>query len=205
MDLADVDAAEFEPPFLGFRADLRADGLGHFVAALEHGRELHVAQAADGGIAHVGGERTAGVGIFEQVGDRVADPHFAPDPDAHRRAFLAVHRLAAQVDLVEPAVEDVAFPQPVHDRRGQPELDPKKVKPGLIEHGQHFSEKHIDMAGPFFHDRVEPEQAEDELDRGHEEKHAEKREDGGDEEVHRGSSRITRLAFRKSESLTFRR
>ena len=57
----------------------------------------------------------ARVRVLEEERHRIADVHLVPDADAHRRAFLGVHRLAAQVLLVEAHVEDVALSQPVHE------------------------------------------------------------------------------------------
>ena len=108
MHLADVDGAQLIAPLLRFVGDFGAHGLAHVVARLQHFRELHVAQAAHGGVAHVGAQRAARIGVLEQVGDRIADPHLVPDADAHGRAFLGVHRLAAQILLVEAHVEHVA-------------------------------------------------------------------------------------------------
>ena len=62
-------------------------------------------------------KRAARVGVLEQKRHRIADEHLIPDADAHRRAFLGVHRLAAQVFLVKPHIEHVAAAQPVHDGR----------------------------------------------------------------------------------------
>ena len=97
MDLADVDGAELVAPFLGLRGNLGAHGLAHGVAVFEHLRQLHVAQAADGGVADVGGQGAARVGVLEEIGDGIADVHLVPDADAHRRAFLGVDRLAPKV------------------------------------------------------------------------------------------------------------
>ena len=80
--LADVDAAEGVAPFLGFGADVVADEGAHVVAILEHVGELEVAEIADGGVADIGAERAARIGILEEIGDGIADPHFVPDADA---------------------------------------------------------------------------------------------------------------------------
>ena len=132
-----------------------ADGLRHGVAVLEHRAELHIAQAAHGGVADIGGERAARIGVFEEVGDGIADEHLIPDADAHRRAFLAVHGLAAQVGLVEPQVEDVAFAEPVDDRAGEAEFRPEEVDARLVEHGEHLAKEHVDVRGAFLDDGVD--------------------------------------------------
>ena len=96
--------------------DLLAHRLAHFVASFQHIGERHIAQAAHGGVADVGGQRALRVGVLEEVGNRVADIHFIPDADAHRRAFFGVDGLAAQILLVEAHIEHVAAAQPVDDQ-----------------------------------------------------------------------------------------
>jgi len=175
------------------------------MAVFEHVTKLHVAEAADGRVADVRGQRTAGVGIFEEVSDRVAQAHFVPDSDPHGGAFLAVDRLAAEVGLVEPHVEDVAFAQPVRDGGDWEELEPEEVKSRLIQYGQHLSEEDIDVAGALLDDGVEAQESQDPKEDRDENEHPEKRDDSGDEEVaHCASSRMTWPAFEKSERRTFR-
>ena len=92
-------------------------------------------------------QRAARVGVLEQIRDRVADEHLVPDADAHRRAFLGVHRLAAQVVLVEAQIEDVALAEPVHDAAPSgPSLASRKCKPGSSSIAEHLAEQHVDVA-----------------------------------------------------------
>ena len=115
MDLADVNRAEAVTPFLRLRGDFLAHGLAHGMAVLQHVGKFHVAQAADGGVAHVGGQRAARVSVLEQIGNGVADDHLIPDADAHGRAFLGIDGRAADVFLVQAQVERVAFAEEVHE------------------------------------------------------------------------------------------
>jgi len=54
-------------PGLGLAGNFRTNRLAHGVAGLEHIRQRQVAQAADGGAADVCPQRTARVGILEQI------------------------------------------------------------------------------------------------------------------------------------------
>lgn len=104
VDFTDVNGAEGIAPVGGFGGDFGADGAAHGVAILQHVGEFHVGEAADGGVGDVGAEGAAGVGVFEEVKEWVADEHFIPDADAHGGAFLGVDGLAAEVFLVEAEV-----------------------------------------------------------------------------------------------------
>jgi hypothetical protein len=130
MHLADVDRAQLVAPGLRFAGDLGAHALAHGVARLEHFRQLHIAQAAHRGVAHVGAQRAARIGVLEQVGDRVADPHLVPDADAHGRALFGIDGLAAQVLLIEPQIEHVAVTQKLTTKAAGPSLPGRKYSPG---------------------------------------------------------------------------
>ena len=132
MHLADIDGAEAVTPFLRLRGDFLAHGQAHGMPVLQHVGELHVAQAADGGVAHVGGQRAARVGVLEQVGHGVAHDHLIPDADAHGRAFLGIDGRAADIFLVQPQVERVAFAEEVHERRLDAELEDEHVQARLV-------------------------------------------------------------------------
>jgi len=115
-----------------------------------------------------------GSAFLKKVGDGIADVHLVPDPDAHGRAFLGVHGLAAQVFLVEPEVQHVAAADPV-DQGGLPaEPQPEKVEPGLVQHEHNLAEKHVNLALAFLDNRVDPEHAhegeKDRLDDEHRDK-----------------------------------
>lgn len=183
VDLADVDRAELVAPLVGLRRNLVADVVAHRVAVHHHRGERHVAEAADGGVADVGGKRAARVAVLEEVGNGIADEHFMPEADAHRGAFLGVHRLAAQVFLVEPHVEDVALAEPVHDEGGGAELEGQDVQAGLVDGGEHLSEEDVDVALALMDDRIQAEAAGDAEEDGKGDEAADKRADGGDEEV----------------------
>ena len=78
-----------------------------------------------------------------------------PGPCAkHGSAFLGVHRLAAEIFLVQPHVEDVAFAEPVHDERPPAELRRQDVQAGFVQHGEHLAEQDIDPAASLGNDGV---------------------------------------------------
>src|SRR5262249_49183486 len=87
------------------------------------------------------------------------DEHLVPDPDSHRRAFLGVDRLTAEVLLIQAHIEDVAASDPIYQRRLPAELEPEKVQSGLIEDQGHFPEQHVDLALALLHHRVKAEGA----------------------------------------------
>jgi hypothetical protein len=97
------------------------------VAILEHVAKLHVAQAADRCAADIGTQRPARVGVLEKIRNGIADEHFIPDADAHRRTFLAVHGLAAEVGLIETPIEHIAFANNVDDQPGRDRSDEPKL------------------------------------------------------------------------------
>jgi len=186
MHLADIDGAEAVTPRLRLRGDFGAHGLAHGMPVLEHVGELHVAEAADGGVAHVGGQRAARVGVLEQIGHGIAHDHLIPDADAHGRAFLGIDGGAADVFLVQPQVERVAFAEEVHERRFDAEFEYEQVQPRLVNHGDDFAEEHIDLALLFLDDGVKAEQPHEAEEHRHEDEHADERDDGGDDEMRDG-------------------
>ena len=161
---------------------------------LQHVGQLQVAQAADGGVAHVGGQRAARVGVLEQIGHRVADDHFVPDADAHGRAFLGIDRRAAEVFLVQPQIERVAFAEEVHQRRLEAELEDEQVQAGLVNHRHHLAEQHIDLALPFLDDGVKAEQPHEAEEHRHEDEHADEGDDGREEEMTAAMSGMSFMA-----------
>ena len=157
----------------------------------QHVRELHVAEAADGGIADVGTERAARVSVLEQVGYGVADVHFVPHADAHGRAFLGIHGIAAEIFLVQPEIQHMAFAQEGHERRLDAQLDDEQVQAWLVNHGHDFAEEHIHLALPFLHDGVEAEEPNDGEEQRHEHEHGGKHHHGGNDEMNqRGIGKI---------------
>jgi len=183
VHFADIDGAEAVTPFLRERRDFLAHGQAHGMPVLQHVGELHVAEAADGGVAHVGGQRTARVGVLEQVGHGVAHDHLIPDADAHGRAFLGIDGGAADILLIQPQVEGVAFAEEVHERRLEAELEDEQVQPRLVNDGHDLAEEHIDLARPFLDDGVKAEQPHEAEERRHENEHGDERDDGRDEDV----------------------
>ena len=190
---------------MGLRGHLVADVVAHCVAVDHHGAQRHVAEAAHGGVADVGGERAARVAVLEQIGHRITDEHLMPDANAHRRALLGIHRLAAQVFLVKAHVQHVAFAQPVDDERGGPELERQDMQAGLIDGGQHLAEQDIDVALAFLDDRVKPEHPGDAEENGKHDETPDESAGGGDEEVaHLLDSTNTCWAFSKRARRTLR-
>src|ERR1043166_4221495 len=164
MDFANIDRAEFVTPLMRLRRNFRPHRLAHGVAIGQHAVQRHVAQATHGRIAHVGRERPARIGVFKQIRNRIADEHFVPDSDAHGRALLGIDRLAAEIFLVEPHVNDMTGSKQIYDQRARPELGPQKMQAGFIDGSQHFSEQDINMATALADDDIksnQPQQAEE--------------------------------------------
>jgi len=122
---------------------------------------------ADRGIADVCGQGAAGIGVLEQEGHGIADKHLIPDADAHRSAFFRVNRLAAQILLVGPHVEDVNAAEPANNGRFQSKLEEEYVQPRVVDHRYHFAEQDIYVAGTLLHNGVEPEETQQPESRGH--------------------------------------
>jgi hypothetical protein len=151
------------------------------MAGFEHLGEGHVAEATDGGAGDVGLERASGVGVFEEEGDGVADPHFVPDADAHGCAFFGIYGLGAEVLLVETEVEGVALSEQIDNEGGGAELRREDVEAGFVEDAEHFAEQDVDLALALADDGEEAEEAaegaEDDLgedEQEHEEENAAK-------------------------------
>src|SRR5688572_11964695 len=147
MNFPDVDGPQRVTPRLRLLGNLRTHGLTHLVSGFEHFPERHVTEATYCGIADVGAQRTFRIGIFEQERHRIADLHLIPNADSHRRAFLGIDGLAAQVFLTETQVEPMRLPQQVYDEGARTEFSRKKVTAGLVNNSDHFAEKHVDAAG----------------------------------------------------------
>src|SRR5213592_1165707 len=65
-----------------------------------------------------------------------------------RSSLLRVDRLAAEIFLVEPHVEDVTAAQPVHEGRAPTQFC-KKMQSRFIEHRDHFTKQNIHPALAF--------------------------------------------------------
>ena len=194
MHLADIDGAEAVTPFAGFGRDFFAHGLAHGVAVLQHPVERQIAQATDSGVADVGSERTARVGVLEQIIGGVADVHLIPDADAHGCAFLGIDGLAAEIRLVETQIEFVAFAEDVHDERARSERAEEEMQAGFIQHGKHLAEQHVNFAVALVDDGVKAEQSRECEQHGHENRATDNGADECDEEVHDLASRSLRTA-----------
>ena len=132
MHFADVNRPQFVAPLLALGRDLAAYRLAHVMAAFQHPPERHVGETAHRGVADVGRQRAARVGVLEQKRHRVADIHLVPDADPHRGAFLAVDGLAAQVFLVQAHIEHVAAPHDVGDEGRRPQARRQEVQAGFV-------------------------------------------------------------------------
>src|SRR5215470_7766568 len=181
-----------------------AHRLAHGVAVLQHVGEFEIAEAADGGVAHVGGQRTARVRVLKQEGHRIADEHLVPDADAHGGAFLRIHGLAAQVLLVDAHVQHIELSQPTHDGRFQSQLEEKDVQAGLVDYRDNFAEEDIHIALAFVDGGIEskkaqqPKQKRNDYEAGYEGDHS------GKKYAHRLVSTTTCWAWLKSPSRTLR-
>jgi hypothetical protein len=169
--------------------------VAHLVAVGEHVVELHVGQAAHGGVRHVGAQRAARVDVLEQEGDRVRDVHLVPDADAHRRPFLGVDRLRPQVLLIEAEVEGVAAAEPVDDERRHAEPGGQEVQPRLVDDAEDLAEQHVDLGLALADDNEPAEHSDQGEQDGHGDEQTQEGERRGDEEGHDATSRKTRLAF----------
>jgi hypothetical protein len=152
--------------------------------------ELHVAQAADGGVADVGPEGTARIGVFVKEGDGIADDHFIPDADAHGGPLLRIDREAAEVLLVEPEIDPLAVAEEMDEKSLGTEHGWKEVKPGLTDHADDFAKHGVNEAFPFLDDDVDTEEPEYPLEDGPTDEEAEKGEERGGQEGHFFISRM---------------
>jgi len=143
------------------------------MAVLQHVRQLQVAQITHRGIADIGPQRTAGIGVFEKISHRIADPHLVPDPDPHRRAFLRIDRLAAQIFLVQAQIDLPHVAEHVHEK-GPPAQGrrKRKVESRLVQNQSDLAEKDVNQALPLLHNDVETEKAKDAQDRRHDDEAA---------------------------------
>src|SRR6185295_7140942 len=113
-----------------------------------------------------------------------------------------------QIILIQPHIEDITFPQPVHDESRQSQPEPKKVKARFVDGRDDFSEQDIDVTPPFLDDVVKDKRLhQSEQDRNHDEA-ADERTDGSGEKlrvvVHFLASTKTCRAWLKTPSRTFR-
>src|SRR5690606_22353312 len=120
-----------------------------------------------------------------------------------------VDRQAAQILLVEAHVQDVALAEQVDNQRARPELEPKEVKAGLLQHADDLAEEHVDVAGPFLDDGIDAKDAEQPADEGlanQKEEEADHGDKKGDEDIaHFGLSRKTCAAFLYRSRRTLRK
>jgi hypothetical protein len=179
LHLAHVDAAERVAPLLRFRIDVVAHQGAHRVAVLQHVRELQVAQVAHGGVAHVGAQRAARIGVLEEVEDRVADPHLVPHADVHRRALLRIDRRGAEIFLVEPQVDRADVAEEIHEERPPREQLDREMQPRLGQDQTHLAEEDINQRLLLLDDDVKPELAQEKQQGRH-------RDEAADEDDERG-------------------
>ena len=182
MHFVDIDGAELVAPFVALGRDFFAHGLAHSVAVFEHRIERHIAQAADGGVADVRAERAARVSVLEEKGNRVADEHLIPDADAHGRALLGIHRLAAEIRLIQAQIQFVTFAEEVDDERGHSQFGGQENEAGFVQRGDDFAEQHIDFALAFVDNGVNAKRARERKRERHENGAGNKRDEERDEE-----------------------
>ena len=194
-----------ESPSFGLRRNLLADAAAHSVAVFEETLQRHIAQAAHGGISHIGAQGAARIGVSEKIVFRIAHAHFIPDSDAHRRAFLGIYGLASQILLIETQIHAADRSEETDEQRVRAELEGKKMEPWLVNHADHAPEKQEDLRLAFLDGG---EQAEEFAERGEDrnENHArDERDEEGQQEAHCPMSRMMRRARLYRSSRTLRR
>ena len=154
MHLSNVNRTQLISPLVRPWRHFVAHRQAHLVPGAKHFRQRHVAEAAHRGVAYVGPQGTTWIGIFKQVRHRIANPHFVPNADSHRRAFFRINRFTAAVFLIQTPVNHIALAQPVDDQCGEPQIDQQKMQPWFVCHFQHFSEKNEHLALPLLHNRI---------------------------------------------------
>ena len=204
MDFADVNGPQLIAPLVRFGRDLIPDGPAHGVAVHQHFLQRQVAQAPDRGVADVGRQRPSWVYVLEQIGHRIADVHLVPDADAHRRAFLGVDRLAAQVRLIQAHVGYVTAAQASDQERFPSQPRPQEVEPRIVKRANDLAEEHIDPTLALFHNGIDPQRARQAKQQGFGNEEGQKRQNSGHDCDHDFTSRTMRFAWANSGSFTVR-
>src|ERR1035438_1981412 len=138
------------------------------------------------------------IGILEQIRNRVVDEHLIPDADAHRRAFLGIHRLAAQISLVEAQIQFITFAEKMDDDRLRPKFGKKKMQPGFVQNRDDLAEQHVNLATAFVDNGVNAEKSRECQKHRHQNRAtSQSRKKGDDEadETHDFSSMMTCCAL----------
>ena len=128
------------------------------MAVFEQILQRHVAQAAHGGISHIGAQGAARISVAEEIVCRIADAHFVPDSDSHRCAFLRVDRLASQILLIETQVHAAHCAEKTDEQRVRADLEGKEMEPRLVDHANHASEEQKNLRFAFLDSREQAEE-----------------------------------------------
>jgi hypothetical protein len=129
------------------------------VAINQHFFQRKIAETPDRRVANVGRERATRIDVLEQIGDGIADEHFVPDPDPHWRAFFGIYRLASQIFLIQPHVDNIAVADPTDKDPFPSEFQPKKMESWFLDHSDYLAKHNINMTLPFMNNRIDPKKA----------------------------------------------